>query len=328
MRRLLTVLAVIVVLGAAALYVFSEPDIPRSALEVKYGAGPSEFVSIPYNSTLPESAPMSATRAAMAARAHFRERGPKDAPVLLLLHGSNASFLTWEPWSKILSDKYRVIALDLPGHGLTGAVPAGDYSQEGMVQFVHAFAQARHLGPFALAGNSMGGGVAARYAEEYPADVSRLVLVDAGGMPVKGGSAIPLAFKLARVPVVNQILLHITPRSLVTEGLNDAVINKTIITDRMVDSYWDFARMAGTRQATLARFSLDWNNAVAEHIGDIKAPTLILWGAQDHLIPADAGRAFNKAIPGSTLIVYPATGHIPMEEQAEKSAADVRAFLK
>jgi pimeloyl-ACP methyl ester carboxylesterase len=328
MRKLLIALAVIVALGAAALYVFSEPDIPRSVLEVKYGAGPSEFATIPYISTLPDSGPVSATRAALTARAHFRERGPKDAPVLLLLHGSNASFLTWEPWSKILSDKYRVIALDLPGHGLTGAVPAGDYSQEGMVQFVHAFAQTKHLGTFALAGNSMGGGVAARYAEEYPADVSKLILVDAGGMPTKGGSAIPLAFKLARVPVVNLILLHITPRSLVTEGLNDAVINKSIITDKMIDSYWDFARMQGTRGATLARFNLDWTNDVAAHIGDIKAPTLILWGEEDHLIPLDAGRAFNHAIKGSTLIVYPQTGHIPMEERADKSAADVRAFLQ
>jgi pimeloyl-ACP methyl ester carboxylesterase len=313
MRKILIGLLVIAGLVGAALYVFSEPDIPRSVLEVKYGAGPAEFASLP---TTP------------AMRAHFRERGPKDAPVLLLLHGSNASFLTWEPWSKLLSDKYRVIALDLPGHGLTGAVAGGDYSQEGMVRFVDDFAHEEHLGSFALAGNSMGGGVAARYAEEHPDRVTKLILVDAGGMPSKQGSSIPLAFKLARVPVVNQILLHITPRSLVTEGLNDAIVNTSIITDKMVDSYWDFARMEGTRQATLARFNLDWTNDVAIHIGDIKAPTLILWGAGDRLIPVEAAHAYNKAIPGSKLIVYPATGHIPMEEQAKRSAADVRAFLQ
>ncbi len=129
-----------------------------------------------------------------------------------------------------------MIAVDLPGHGLTGAVPDADYSQEGMVQFVHAFAKAKHLSTFALAGNSMGGGVAARYAEEYPADVSKLILVDAGGMKVQSGDRIPFAFKLARWPVANQLLLHITPRSLVTEGLNDAVVHKEIITDAMVDS--------------------------------------------------------------------------------------------
>jgi pimeloyl-ACP methyl ester carboxylesterase len=327
MSKFLTFLVVVAVLLAGAFYAFSEPDIPRSVLEVKYAAPASEFVSIPYNSTVPGSGPMSATQPVLEARAHYRERGPKDAPVLLLLHGSNASFLTWEPWSKILSDKYRVIALDLPGHGLTGAVAAHDYSENGMVQFVHSFALTRHLGSFALAGNSMGGGVAARYAEQFPADVNHLILVDAGGMPTRQGSNIPLAFKLARVPLVNRILLHITPRSLVTEGLSDAVIHKEIINDKMIDSYWDFARMAGTRQATLERFSLDWTNAVAAHIADIKAPTLILWGAQDHLIPVEAAQEFHTAIAGSKLIVYPNTGHIPQEEVADRSAADARAFL-
>jgi pimeloyl-ACP methyl ester carboxylesterase len=325
MRKVLIGFLAIVALAAGALYVFSEPDIPRSMLEVKYGAGPSEFVKFDYLPAIPTPVTVSFVA---PSRAHFRERGPKDAPVLLLLHGSNASFLTWEPWSKILSDKYHVVALDLPGHGLTGAVSTGDYSQEGMVEFVHAFAKAEHLEHFALAGNSMGGGVAARYAEEHPEDVTKLILVDAGGMPSKQGSAIPLAFKLARVPVVNRILLHITPRSLVTEGLNDAIVNKSIINDKMIDSYWDFARMAGTRDATLARFQLDFGNAVASDIGEIKAPTLILWGADDHLIPVEAAQAFNKAIPGSKLIVYPATGHIPMEERAAQSAADVRAFLQ
>ena len=173
----------------------------------------------------------------------------------------------------------------------------------------------------------MGGGIAARFAEEYPASVNGLILVDAAGMPTKGGDKIPLAFRLARVPVVNQILLHITPRSLVTEGLGDAIVHKEIIDDRMIDTYWDFARMQGTREATLERFSLNWDNAVASHIADIKAPTLILWGAQDHLIPVPAAHEFQNAILDSKLIVYPNTGHIPQEEVADQSASDVRAFL-
>jgi pimeloyl-ACP methyl ester carboxylesterase len=325
MRRLLTGLAIVVAILVVAFYAFSEPDIPRSVLEVKYGATAAEFVSVPYQIYILDG-PYPEHKG--AARAHFRERGAKDAPVLLLLHGSNASFLTWEPWSKALSSDYRVIAVDLPGHGLTGAVPSGDYSQEGMVQFVHAFARAMHLHTFALAGNSMGGGVAARYAEEYPTDVSKLILVDAGGMKVKSGDRIPFAFKLARWPVANQLLLHITPRSLVTEGLNDAIVHKEIITDKMVDSYWDFARMSGTRAATLKRFGLDWSDDIATHIADIKAPTLILWGAQDRLIPVEAAAKFHAAIPGSTLIVYPATGHIPMEEVAAQSAKDIAAFLR
>ncbi len=202
----------------------------------------------------------------VTARAHYRDRGDKQAPILLLLHGSNASLFTWEPWSKVLSDHFRVISVDLPGHGLTGATGNHDYTQEGMSLFVFAFADKLGLKSFALAGNSMGGGVAARFAEEHPDRVSRLILVDAAGLPFQPGSATPLAFRLARMPVVNRLLLYITPRSVVTEGLNDAIVHKAIITSAMIDSYWDFARMEDTREATLQRFAASPDSYVAAHI--------------------------------------------------------------
>jgi pimeloyl-ACP methyl ester carboxylesterase len=151
--------------------------------------------------------------------------------------------------------------------------------------------------------------------------------VDAGGLPSKQGDKIPLAFQLARIPVLNQVLLHITPRSLVVEGLNDAIVHKAIITNAMIDQYWDFARMAGTRAATKERFSEPFDTYVSDHIGAMKMPTLILWGEEDHLIPVTAAHQYAKDIPGSKLIVYPATGHIPQEEVADQSAADVKAFL-
>jgi pimeloyl-ACP methyl ester carboxylesterase len=311
MRTFLIIVGVVVALVAGAFWYFSTPDIARATLEAKYGTPPSAYVTLSDN-----------------ARAHYRERGAADAPVLVLLHGSNASFLTWEPWSKALSDRYRVISVDLPGHGLTGAVPNKDYSQEGMVRFVLAFADKLRLAKFALAGNSMGGGVAARFAEEHPDRLTALILVDAGGMPVKQqGDRIPIAFQIARMPVIKNIVLYITPRSLAEEGLKKAIVRPGIVTDAMIDSYWEFARMEGTRQATLERFSGSWDTKLRDNIAAIKAPTLILWGEEDGLVPLEAGRAFNKAIPGSKLIVYPKTGHIPMEEVADQSASDVRSFL-
>lgn len=310
MRKFLVGLAVVIAALAGAFWYFSTPSIPRSVLEAKYATPPSQFV------TLPDGA-----------RAHYRDRGPRDGEVLLLIHGSNASLFTWEPWTARLDDKFRVIAVDMPGHGLTGAVPNHDYSQEGMVKFVKEFADRLGLEKFALGGNSMGGGIAARFAEEYPDRVDHLILVDAAGMPSKEGDRIPLAFRIARIPVLNQLILHITPRALVVEGLNDAIVRKSIVTDEMIDSYWDFARMEGTREATAMRFALPKDSDVKDHISAIKAPALILWGEQDHLIPVAAAHAFHAAIPGSKLIVYPGTGHIPMEEVADQSAADVAAFL-
>lgn len=310
MKKFLIGLVIVIAGLAGAFWYFSTASIPRAVLEAKYATPPSRFVVLPDG-----------------ARAHYRDRGPRDAQALLLIHGSNASLFTWEPWAKRLDTDFRVVSVDLPGHGLTGAVPDHDYSQEGMVKFVLEFADKIGLKTFTIAGNSMGGGVAARFAEEHPNRLAHLILVDAGGMPVKQGDRIPLAFRLARIPVLNQIMLYITPRSLVVEGLNDAIVRKSIITDKMIDTYWDFARMQGTREATLERFQLPRDSYVADHIGAIKAPTLILWGADDHLIPVEAAHKFHAAIPGSKLIIYPGTGHIPMEEVADQSAAAVKAFL-
>jgi pimeloyl-ACP methyl ester carboxylesterase len=310
MRTFLTVVVGFILIVAALIWYAATPDIARSVLEVKYARPPSEFIDLPDG-----------------ARVHVRDQGPRDAPALVLVHGSNASLFTWEPWASRLDKTFRVVSFDLPGHGLTGAVPNHDYSQEGMVKFTQEVADKLGLKKFAIAGNSMGGGVAARFAEEHPNRVSALILVDAGGMPTPQGSSVPFVFKYGRTPGIRWLLLHITPRWLVTEGLNKAIVRKQIINERMIDEYWDFARMAGTRQATAERFALPWNHDVQNHIGDIKAPTLILWGEKDGLIPVIAAHEFHDAIPGSKLIIYPNTGHIPQEEVADQSAANVRAFL-
>jgi pimeloyl-ACP methyl ester carboxylesterase len=286
------------------------PDIPRGALVIKYATPPSQFL------TLDDGV-----------RVHFRDRGPKSAPALILIHGSNASLFTWEHWARRLSDAFRVISLDLPGHGLTGSIPSGDYTEQAMASLVVRVADRLQLARFAVGGSSMGGGVAARVAEEYPQRVTQLILVDAAGMPVRAGEHIPLGFRLARIPVINFALLYVTPREFVVEGLNDAIVRKAIISDDMINSYWDFARMQGTREATLRRFQAADDGFVAQNSGRITAPTLILWGEEDRLIPVEAGRLYARAIKGAKLIVYSATGHLPQEEVPDKSAADVRSFL-
>ena len=310
MRKTLIGLLVVVAALAGGLWYVSTPSIPRAVLEKKYATGASQFTVLPDG-----------------ARAHYRDQGARDGAVLLLIHGSNASLFTWEPWVSRLGKSFRVVTVDMPGHGLTGTVPNGDYSQEGMVKFTDEFATKIGLQKFALGGNSMGGAIAARYAEEHPDRVTKLILVDAGGMPTKMGDHVPLAFRLGRTPVVNKLLLFITPRSIVKEGLDDAFVHKKLVSNWMIDEYWEFARMEGTREATLKRFNIPRDLSIKDHIADIKASTLILWGAQDHLIPVEAAHAYNDAIKGSKLIVYPDAGHVLQEDEADESARDVSAFL-
>jgi pimeloyl-ACP methyl ester carboxylesterase len=309
MGKLLRI-AILIVAVAGACYFLFTPDLPRTALMAKYGHPPSQFMTLADGTNI-----------------HFRDRGPRGAPVLVLIHGSNASLFTWEPWTARLSDAFRIIAIDMPGHGLTGAVPSGDYSEQAMTNVIARVADRLGLGRFAIAGNSMGGAIAARFAEEYPKRVTQLILLDAGGMAVKDGEHLPLAFRLARIPLLNQLLLYATPRAFVVEGLDDAIVRKSIINERMIDVYWDFARMQGTRAATLQRFQIPDDHFVANNTGRIVAPTLILWGEEDRLVPLEAARLYARAVRGAKLIVYTGTGHLPQEEVPDKSAADVRDFL-
>lgn len=326
MRWFLGILGATLVVFAIAFYSLSAPDVPRATLEAKYATPPSQFIDVTYASTLPGADPADNK----PARVHYRIRGPEDAPVLLLLHGSNASLFTWEPWSKRLSDSYRVVSVDLPGHGLTGPTPNGDYSNAGMVSFVAAFADRLGLKSFALAGNSMGGAVAARFAETHPDRVTALILVDAAGMPSHAGDKTPLAFALMRQTWAGLLLSHLDPKPLVREGLNDAIVRKQILTQQMIDLYSDMALLQGARRATIQRFSQysdEDQSFIKDHVGALKMPVLILWGEEDHLIPVAAAGMWRDAIPGSKLLIYAGTGHIPMEEVDFQSANDVRDFL-
>jgi len=316
MVRFLRGLFILVLLLAAAVvagvFAFKDADIPDGVLVAKYGQAPSQFLTL----------------TATGAHVHYRDQGIASGPALVLLHGSNASLHTWEPWVKILGGEFRVITVDLPSHGLTGAVPGDDYSQAGMATFVDQFTTQLGVAKFALGGNSMGGGVAARFALTHPERLTKLILIDAGGIPPKTPNDPGLGFRLARIPVVQNLLLYITPRNLFEEGLKKAIFDDTLVTSEMVDRYWELNRREGNRAATLKRFQTPWDTYIVDNVSKITTPTLILWGDKDTLVPVDAGEAYRDAIKGSQFILYNNVGHLPMEEVPERSAEAVRGFLE
>lgn len=303
------VVALVVLAGAAAAFLVNT-EVPRAELVARYAGPASKFVTL-----------------ASGAVAHYRDEGPRDAPVLVLLHGSNASLHTWEPWVKRLAGDYRVVSVDLPAHGLTGAVPRGDYSQAAMASFVLEFAGAIGLDRFAIAGNSMGGGVAARFVIDNPGRATALILVDAGGFRSKTATDPGLGFRIARIPVLRDALRFLSQRAIFEDGLKAAFADDALVTPGMVERYWLLNRMEGTPAATLARFGTAWDTVVQDKAPAIAIPTLILWGDQDRLIPVDAAEMWHQAVKGSELIVYKGIGHIPMEEVADRSATDVAKFL-
>ncbi len=315
-RGLAALLAVLVV----AFLVFRTPDTDPAQMRAKYGAPPSQFVDVGCGLTV-----------------HLRDEGPRDAPAILLLHGSNADLHTWEPWAAALRDRYRVIRFDQVGHGLTGPDPAGDYSTAGFVADILAVADRLGLGRFVIGGNSMGGKHALAFAIAHPERVAGLVLVDASGGPMlrlerepgeeeesSGGN---IGFTIARMPGVNLLVEQITPRALIAQSLEQSVSVKSVASEAAIDRYWELLRYPGNRRATLKRFSESYEALPVAGIAAISAPTLILWGEEDRLIPVEAGRWLAQTIPASRLVTYPGIGHLPQEEAVSATLADLEPWL-
>lgn len=308
-RRLRAGLAA-VALAATALAGGCASDLPAAEVEALYAGPASQFLLLPDG-----------------VRLHLRDEGRRDAPVVVLLHGSNASLHTWEPWVRALSDRYRIVSLDFPAHGLTGPSPSGDYSTEAYTQVVEEVAVRLGLDRFVLGGNSMGGAVAWRYALAHPARVRGLILVDAAGYPREGGRP-PLVFQLARAPVVGELFSRAVTRGMLASNLREVIADDSLVTDEMVDRYYALLLRQGNRAATLARLrGMGGGADLHAAIPTITAPTLVLWGDQDPWIPLADGERFAREIAGARLIVYPGVGHLPQEEVAAQSAADVGAFL-
>jgi pimeloyl-ACP methyl ester carboxylesterase len=264
-------------------------------------------------------------------RIHYRDQGRPDGPAIVLLHGSNASLHTWEPLVERLGGDYRIVTLDLPGHGLTGGTPDREYDADAMIAAVDVVAARLGLEHFTLGGNSMGGWVAWRYALARAEHVDALLLIDAAGMPLRAGEKRPesnIGFRILQYPFGRWLAARITPRALVERSLRGSVAKQDIVDDAMIDRYWELLRFPGNRQATVARSRMDREPAMAARVGEIAAPTLILFGKQDRLINPGAAQSFHERIAGSEVVLFDEIGHLPMEEAPDATAAAIADFLK
>ncbi len=297
----------LLILGAVI--AFWTPDTNAAAMRAKYGGAPSQFVDLGRGLTV-----------------HLRDEGPRDAPVLLLLHGSNAMLQTWDGWARRLKPAYRIIRIDFPGHGLTGAHAPSGYSHVAYAKLVDRVVERLGIPRFVIVGNSMGGNVAWTYAHKHPEKLAGLVLVDASGQPEPDAQDLPLGFRIATTPVLRDIVQHITPRSMVEEGLRNSVTNAAVVTPENVDRYWELLRYPGNRQATIDRFTTKRDPTITGS-PRLPVPTLIMWGADDKLIPVSSADWFKRQVPDAKLIIYPGVGHLMMEEIPERSSADLLKWL-
>jgi pimeloyl-ACP methyl ester carboxylesterase len=310
-RRWPWVVAILLALLVGGFLLLRTPDVPVDELKARYTSPASQFLEVSPGFFV-----------------HVRDEGLRNAPALFLVHGSNASLHTWEPWVERLKTRYRIVSLDLQGHGLTGPIPSGCYTTECMAGTIEAVRAKLGIERIALAGNSMGGGVSLAYALAHPDRVSALILVDAGGAPVERPEKPPIGFRIASSPLLGPIAAQITPRGLVAETLEQSVSVKAVASEAAATRYWELLRAPGNREATMKRWAQGWTRFSAESLAPLKGiPVLILWGKEDRLIPVSAADWFKEALPQAEALVYPKIGHIPQEEAPDRSAADVAGFL-
>ena len=308
--RLIAGLAAVLVLAVLGFVAWGwAPDRPVAALADRWAPPPSQFVRIG------------------AYDAHVRDQGRRDDPEpLVLLHGTSASLHTWDGWVRELERTRRVIRVDMPGFGLTGPAPDGDYTIDAYVRFVVALLDHYGITACVLAGNSFGGHVAWRTALADPARVRALILVDSAGYAIESQS-VPIGFRLAKVPGLNMLLSRVTPRALVEASVRNVYGDPELVTPELVDRYYELTLREGNRGALVQRFLQAPAGPDQHLIREIGVPTLVIWGGRDRLIPAAYALRFGSDIRGSLHIEFPALGHVPHEEDPASTVAAVQAFL-
>ncbi|WP_303290679.1 alpha/beta hydrolase [Marinobacter sp. SS5-14b] len=257
---------------------------------------------------------------------HYQDRGQGDT--VILMHGIFSALQTWDDWTEELSKTHRVIALDMPGFGLTGGPEElDDFNEEHALDAFEGFVNKLDLNTVSLAGNSLGGYIAARYAARHPGRVDKLILLDPFGYPqdtpwiLSVGTFAPVAF-------VGQ---YIQPAWAVTLNLAWVYGDSDRIDDEDYFRYVHMNMRPGAKPLyikTLKMIEARAENFDPPPFKRITAETLLMWGEDDAWVPLALSEKWMADIPQAKLVVYPTVGHIPMEELPEETVKDAALFLR
>lgn len=290
---------------AAGLYGLWTPDLDRSELLHRYGAPSQRVLEVD------------------GLRVNYQDSGPSDAPVLLLLHGFGSSLQTWDAWAAKLTLRFRVIRIDLPGFGLTGESPSKNYSQDQDLATLVDFVNKLNLSSYSIVGHSLGGKMAWALAAEQPERVKALVLMAPDGFAPEA----QWGTKPYEVPAITGLMKYCLPKYFVRRFIDTAFSDPQWLTEQMVNRYHDMLRAPGVRAAILDRADQTIYTDPIPRLKRIQAPTLLIWGANDQMIPSSNAASYAAVLQQSSTVVLPNLGHVIQEEQPEIGLAQVDAFL-
>jgi pimeloyl-ACP methyl ester carboxylesterase len=264
---------------------------------------------------LGQGQPADKTIAVFGESIHYFDMG--SGPVVVLLHGLGARKEDWLPVFEPMAQKYRLLVPDQIGFGRSDK-PLLDYSVQTYVDFLNEFLRQLKVEKASLVGESLGGWIAALYVAEigggaHLIPVEKLVLVDAAGL--KQDQPIPdlNPSSLAAMRGVLESVFYDT------SWVNEDALRK-IFTDKLAvkDSYTVRSFLGNP---TREKERLD------DRMASIKAPTLVVWGKQDRLLPITSGERYAAGIPGAKMVSFEKCGHVPPVEKTEEFLAAVMPFL-
>jgi len=234
---------------------------------------------------------------------------PTAAPAMVFLHGLGGSQGAWSTALGELADRYRVVAIDLPGHGASDkADPATtDYSIAGLAAPIAEAIESLGVAPALLIGHSLGGAVALYLALERPKLVAGLILVDSAGLGEEINAEL-----LDRVESEPS-------REEAKKWLDLFFEDKRLVLDRGIQEMYQSRLVSGADAAlkavTLASFRREGQViGLRDRLEEVDRPTLIVWGDQDRVIPVEHGAVAAERIPGAWLDVMEGIGHVPQLE--------------
>ena len=251
----------------------------------------------------------------------------EGSPVLLI-HGLGASMVVWRENIAALAQRFKVYAIDLPGHGDTDK-PDIEYDADFVVEYLRKFVESLGFSEIAIFGNSLGGGLALMIALAHPELVSKLALIDSGSL----GREVSIWLRLPSIPVIGELLTN-GPIDSAEFMLRKALFDKSLATKELVAELRRTNSLPGAREAVLKiirNFISIWGvkrqYVRARDVNRLDMPVLIVWGAEDRMIPLKHAYRAARNISKVDLLVLADCGHIPQLERAAEFNGIALEFL-
>jgi pimeloyl-ACP methyl ester carboxylesterase len=250
-----------------------------------------------------------------------REEGPRDKPAIVLLHGFAASMHWWTPMAERLRTHFRLIRIDLLGHG-GSEKPDGGYSMEHQARQVALALSSLGIGHAVIAGHSLGGAVATALAELKPSLVDGLILVDTA--PNKDAAHLPFLARLGFVPVIGEAIRRVVPDGSVRDNLGKAFASGFKVPDQFVE---DFRRMTyRSYDSSHAEFNeYEESHPVSTRLAAVGKPLLVIFGAEDDLVDPKSARNYTRA--SANIVIVPGAGNTPIVEKPDEIKPLISHFV-